>query len=350
MVTRSRTFIERYEEDMALFRTIWAKFWLAFLVLGLFFCPFLCDRFTLYAINLAGISIVGAIGLNLLTGYTGQISIGHSAFIAIGAYTTSIVGNWLALPFVLLIPLSGLIAGLIGVIVGIPCLRLRGLYLAMATMAFGIIIEYILFHWDALTNGPMGMAVPSLLIMEFEIDTYVKFYFFIGTVVVLSASCAKNLTRMKIGRAFIAIRDRDIAASIIGVNLTYYKVLAFGISSFYAGICGSLLAYYMTHINPEYFNLFLSVEYIAMIIVGGMGSIAGSILGALFMTLIPETLRVLFGYLSENFGLRAFAFTDQIRVASYGLLIILFLIFEPGGLFAIWQRIKRYFKTWPFSF
>ncbi len=350
MVVRSRTFVETYQEDISLFRTIWIKFWFALLLTVILLAPVIADRYALYILNISGICIIGAIGLNILIGYTGQISIGHAAFIAIGAYTTTIVGNWIALPSLCLILLSGVIAGITGVIIGVPCLRLRGLYLAMATMSFGVIVEYILFHWIGLTNGPMGMAVPPLSILGFQFDNYTRFYYFILAVVIILALGAKNLTRMKIGRAFVAIRDRDIAASIIGVNLTYYKVLAFGISSFYAGICGSLLAYSMTHVNPEYFNLFLSVEYIGMIIVGGLGSIAGSILGALFMTIVPELLKFFLGFIRDSFGLTGFEFTDQVRVAIYGALIILFLIFEPGGLFAIWQRIKKFFKMWPFSY
>jgi len=350
MVIRSKTFVEYYDEDITLFRTIWSRFWLALLITIMLLFPLASDRYSLYVINITGICIVGAIGLNILTGYTGQISIGHAAFIAVGAYSTTILGELLGVTPLILIPLSGFIAGLMGVVIGFPCLRLRGLYLAMATMAFGIIIEYILFHAHNLTNGPMGMASPPLSIFGFKLDSHIRFYYFIGGVVVVLAACAKNLMRMKIGRAFIAIRDRDIAANIIGVNLTYYKVLAFGISSFYAGICGSLLAYYMTHINPEYFNLFLSVEYIAMIIVGGMGSILGAILGAFFITLVPEALRILLGFISAQFDLKGIVFTDQVKVASYGLFIILFLILEPGGLYAIWLRVKNYFRTWPFTF
>jgi len=350
MVVRSRTFVETYREDISLFRTIWIRFWFALLLTVILLIPVVGDRYALYILNISGICIIGAIGLNILIGYTGQISIGHGAFIAIGAYTTAILGNWIQLPSVCLITLSGVISGIMGVIIGIPCLRLRGLYLAMATMSFGVIVEYILFHWINLTNGPIGMSVPPLSFMGLQFDSHARFYYFIVAAVIILALSAKNLTRMKIGRAFVAIRDRDIAASIIGVNLTYYKVLAFGISSFYAGICGSLLAYSMTYVNPEYFNLFLSVQYIGMIIVGGLGSIAGSVLGALFMAIVPELLGLLMAFIRDSFGLSGFEFTDQVRAATYGTLIILFLIFEPGGLFAIWQRLKIFFKRWPFSY
>jgi branched-chain amino acid transport system permease protein len=350
MPIRSKSFVETYQEDLSLFRTLWARFWWTLLLICIMVFPFVVGRYTLYTINLVGIYIIGAIGLNVLTGFTGQISIGHAAFLAIGSYTTAILGERTGLPFYLLIPFSGIISTLIGILVGIPCLRLRGLYLAMATMSFGIIVQYVLFQWENLTHGALGMAAPTIGLWGFRIDSDRKFYFFIGVMVALLGFAAKNMMRMKIGRAFVAIRDRDIAADVIGVDLTRYKVMAFGISSFYAGISGSLFAYYTTHINPEYFTIFLSVEYLAMIIIGGLGSILGSILGAIFMGLVPEWLRLLFGFLGKSLHLGGFVFTQQLKIITYGLLIILFLIFESGGLFAIWQRIKAGFKSWPFTY
>jgi branched-chain amino acid transport system permease protein len=220
----------------------------------------------------------------------------------------------------------------------------------MATMSFGIIVQYVLFQWEGLTHGALGMAAPAITLLGFKVDSDRKFYFLIAVIVFLLGFAAKNLMRMKIGRAFVAIRDRDIAADVIGVNLTRYKVMAFGISSFYAGIAGSLFAYYTTHVNPEYFTIFLSVEYLAMIIVGGLGSILGSILGALFIGVVPEWLRIFFGFLNSTFHLSGLVFTQQLKVITYGVFIVLFLIFESGGLFAIWQRIKTSFKSWPFTY
>jgi branched-chain amino acid transport system permease protein len=347
---RSKTFIETYQEDLSLFRTIWIKFWMAILLASVLVFPFMVGRYTLYMINLTGIYIIGAIGLNILTGYTGQISIGHAAFIAIGSYTTTILGARTGLPFYAIIPLSGVIATLIGVLVGLPCLRLRGLYLAMATMSFGLIVQYVLFQWEGLTHGALGMAAPAIRFLGFNVDSDRKFYFLIAVIVFLLGFAAKNLMRMKIGRAFVAIRDRDIAADVIGVDLTRYKVMAFGISSFYAGVAGSLFAYYTTHVNPEYFTIFLSVEYLAMIIVGGLGSILGSILGALFIGVVPEWLRIFFGFLNNTFHLGGLVFTQQLKAITYGVFIVLFLIFESGGLFAIWQRVRTSFKSWPFTY
>jgi len=351
MVLRSKTFIETYQEDLSLSRTIWVKCWWMMLFISIILFPLFVGRYTLYTINLVGIYIIGAIGLNILTGYTGQISIGHAGFLAIGSYATTILGEKIGfLPFYVIIPLSGVIAAFIGIFVGIPCLRLRGLYLAMATMSFGIIVQYVLFQWEGLTHGALGMAAPSIVFFGFKVDSDGKFYFLIAVIVFLLGFAAKNMMRMKIGRAFVAIRDRDVAADVIGVDLTRYKVMAFGISSFYAGVSGSLFAYYTTYVNPEYFTVFLSVEYLAMIIVGGMGSILGSILGSLFIGVVSEWLRIFFGFLNRTFHLGGLVFTQQLKVIIYGVLIILFLIFESGGLFAIWQRTKTSFRSWPFTY
>ena len=220
----------------------------------------------------------------------------------------------------------------------------------MATMSFGLIVQYVLFQWEGLTHGALGMPAPAIRFLGFNVDSDRKFYFLIAVIVFLLGFAAKNLMRMKIGRAFVAIRDRDIAADVIGVDLTRYKVMAFGISSFYAGVAGSLFAYYTTHVNPEYFTIFLSVEYLAMIIVGGLGSILGSILGALFIGVVPEWLRIFFGFLNNTFHLGGLVFTQQLKAITYGVFIVLFLIFESGGLFAIWQRIRTSIRNWPFTY
>jgi branched-chain amino acid transport system permease protein len=350
MIIRSRTFVENLQEELTLFRTIWSKVWLCIFLVAILFVPFIVGRYVLYIINLAGIYIIGSIGLNILTGCTGQISVGHSAFIAVGSYATAILGERTGLPFYIILPLSGVIASTIGVLVGIPCLRLRGLYLAMATLSFGIIVQFVLFHWEGLTHGAIGMTSPTITILGFKVDSGRRFYFLIMGMAFLLALVAKNMMRMKIGRAFVSIRDNDIAANVIGVNLTRYKVMAFAISSFYAGISGSLLAYYITRVSPDYFTIFLSIEYLAMIIVGGLGSILGSIFGAMFIAFVTEWLKLFIEFLAKSLNLGYFPFTKQIIVSTYGLLIILFLIFESGGLFAVYQRVKACFKTWPFTY
>jgi branched-chain amino acid transport system permease protein len=350
MVIRSKTFSESYHEDIKLMRTIWSKAWMGLFVLGMLVLPFATDTYIVYLVNLSCIATVAALGLNLLTGFTGQISLGHSAFLAIGAYTGAILGEGLGMPFWITLPTAGLVAALSGILVGIPCLRLKGLYLAMATMSFGVMMEYILVTWKGLTGGERGMFMAELDIFGLVLDTDEKIYYFLLAVSALMITVAKNIVRTRVGRAFIAVRDRDIAAEVMGVDLTLYKVTAFALGAFYAGVAGTMYAYVMGHIHPEHFTLMSSLQYLAMIIVGGLGSVLGSIFGAVFIVVIPEFISLAAQAIEKVIPAMAVKYDEEWNIATFGLLIMLFLIFEPGGLNAIWQRIKTGFKNWPFTY
>jgi len=347
---RSKTFNESYYEDIKLFRTIWIKFWAVIFVAALALLPYIGDPYFVYLVNLSCLATVAAVGLNILTGYTGLISLGHAAFVAIGAYTAANLANHLGTPFWINLPAAGLIAAVAGAIVGIPCLRLKGLYLAMITMSFGVMVEYVVITWEGLTGGVRGMSVPAISIMGYKLSTDERLYFFLIAITAMLLFAANNITRTRVGRAFVAIRDRDIAAEAIGVNLTYYKVLSFAISSFYAGVAGGLYAYTMRHIHPDHFTLLLSIQYITMIIVGGMGSIVGSIFGAVFIVVAPEFIKLFAQSSARVFPVLEGRYDEEWNIAAFGLLIILFLIFEPGGLYSIWNRIKIGFKNWPFTY
>jgi len=324
LVILSKGFRESYREDIKLFQTIWIKVWLGLFLVLFLILPLVADAYIIYLVNLSEIAILGALGLNILTGCTGQISLGHAAFMAIGAYTVGILTFNFDTSFWIALPLAGVMSAAAGVVIGIPCLRLKGLYLAMATMVFGEVITHL------------------------SIDE--KFYYLMFSITALLLLAAKNMLRTKVGRAFIAIRDRDIAAESMGVSLTRYKVLAFALSSFYVGIAGGFYAYYTSYVHPEHFNIMLSIEFIAMIIIGGMGTVLGSIFGAIFITLVPEGLRWVSYSIGQIYPVVADKFSDDWNIAFFGLLIMLFLIFEPGGLVAIWERIKTSFKTWPFTY
>ncbi|MCP4681817.1 MAG: branched-chain amino acid ABC transporter permease, partial [Desulfobacterales bacterium] len=298
--------------------------------------------------NEMGIAIIGALGLNLLIGFTGQISLGHGAFVAIGAYTSALLTGSLNIPFALSLPCSGFMAALLGLIVGIPSLRLKGLYLALGTLAFGFIIEYILFHWD-LTQGDMGMGVPRISFGEVTIKTERAFFYLIMAIAMLSVVCAKNIARTKIGRCFVAIRDRDIAAEAMGIPLAKYKIMAFVISAFYAGVAGCLLAHYQQWIVPGSFDLSLSIAYIAMIVLGGLGSILGSVFGAILITGIPHGIIFLTDLFKESYPALSGLIVD-IKLGIFGLIIVLTLLVEPKGMVGIYNRIKIYFKTWPYKY
>jgi branched-chain amino acid transport system permease protein len=337
-----------YQKDLALFQTLWIKIWLGILIFLLLIVPLFLSRYPLSILNEMGIAAIGAIGLNLLIGYTGQISLGHAAFMAIGAYTSGLLTGKAGFPFLLSLPLSGLMAAALGMIVGIPSLRLKGLYLALGTLAFGFIVEYVIFHWD-LTQGNKGMAVPRVNLAGWVIKTEAHYYYLIMACVALSTIVSKNLVRTKIGRNLIAIRDRDMAAEAMGIHLTAYKIMAFGVSSFYAGVAGCLMAHYQRWIVPESFDLSLTIAYVAMIILGGLGTIVGSIFGAILITGIPHAITFVTDLLKESLPALSKVIVD-LKLGIFGLIIVLTLLFEPEGLFGIYRRAKAYFKTWPFKY
>jgi branched-chain amino acid transport system permease protein len=337
-----------YREDTALFQNLWVKAWLGIFIVAMIVLPFGMSRYQLSILNEMGIAVIGALGLNLLIGYTGQISLGHGAFVAIGAYTAGLLAGTLGIPFIVVLPLSGLMAALLSLIVGIPSLRLKGLYLALGTLAFGFIIEYVLFHWD-LTRGDTGMAVPKIGAGGFFIQTERQFFFLIMSFAAIATLVAKNIARTKIGRSFVAIRDRDIAAEAMGISLAKYKIMAFAISAFYAGVAGCLMAYYQKWIVPGNFDISLSIAYIAIIVLGGMGTILGSILGAILITGIPHGIVYLTDALRGTYPYLSGLIVD-LKLGIFGLVIVMTLLFEPQGLVGIYRRIKVYWKTWPFKY
>ncbi len=345
---RCGDFKDTYKKDEAIFPSIFVKVWLALLGVFLLVFPFFANEYVLYMANLIGIAIIGAHGLNLLTGFTGQISLGHAAFVGVGAYTSAILITRVGISFWWTIPMAGVMSAIVGVIIGIPSLRIKGLYLAIATIAAQFIFEYVFMNWESMTHGIRGINVPDPEIFGFQFDTERKFYFVTLFFVVIGTLYARNLIRTKTGRAFIAIRDRDLAAELIGINLFRYKLTSFAISSFYAGVAGSLWVSFMNIVTPEHFPLSLSIEYLAMVIVGGLGSVLGSIYGAIFMVLVPEILK--FGTDAiKNIPAFQHIFAP-LREVVFGALIVFFLIFEPRGLAEIWRRVKNFFMLWPFAY
>jgi branched-chain amino acid transport system permease protein len=339
----------RYRDDERIFETHTPVVALVVLLGVLSTIPLFASTYWLDVLNRIGIAIIGALGLNILIGFTGQISIGHAAFLAVGAYTTAVFEAKVGLPFYLAIPAAALVTAVFGLLFGLPSLRLKGLYLAIATLAAHFITTYAIIHWDSMTGGVFGLLVPTPTLFGRALDSDARIFYVILACVIPATLFAKNLFRTKVGRAFIAIRDRDVAAQVIGVSLFQYKLLAFLISSFYAGIAGGLMAHHSRILFPEAFTLLVAIDYLAMIIIGGMGSLLGSIVGATFMTLLPEVLKLtatsLSGVYPQSFGLIASA-----RDVIFGLAIITFLIFEPEGLARIWLRIRTYWKLWPYSY
>lgn len=337
---------QSYAADAALFDSVTQWRWAAVMVAALIAFPFVASQYWLYMACLVAINIASATGLNILTGYTGLVSLGQAAFMGIGAYTVAILQLRYGTPFFLNLLAGGLVAMLAGMVVGLPSLRVKGLYLAIATIAAGVIAHFIFSHFTALTGGTAGLTVPPASIFGLQLDTDFRLYWVIVPVTGLMLLGSANLFRTRIGRAFIAIRDRDISAEVLGIPLLQYKLLSFAISSFYAGVAGGLFAYFFRAITPESFPLLMSIFFLAAVIVGGMGTILGSVLGAVFMTMVPEVLKIVVGWLPLSGN--ATLYLSPIRTIVFGLMIVLFLIFEPHGLAEVWRRIRRMFHLWPF--
>lgn len=334
-----------YARDMALLdiRFHRAGFGLLLLVFGL--APLLLGRY-LFLLNAIGIFAVGAIGISLLTGFAGQISLGHAAFMAVGAYTSWLATTRFGLPFLVALPLSGVAAFVVGAVVGLPSLRIKGLYLAIATLAFQFITEYVIIHT---VGGSGGNVVPAPRVGGLQIRGETQFYFLLLPVWLMGGIFAANLIRGRVGLALMAVRDRDYAAQVLGVNLLYYKVLAFALAAFYAGIAGSLFAHYNRVISSEHFSIITSIDYIAMIVIGGLTSLWGPHLGAAFVILLSQVLKIVTPAvvaLVPAFGKAA----TSVREIAFGAMLIGLLIWEPGGLAMLLRKFKRYLDLWPFTY
>jgi branched-chain amino acid transport system permease protein len=340
---------ETYAADEALFDSAPKRVWFGVLLLGLVLLPFGADQYWTYLACLAAINVISATGLNILTGYTGLVSLGQAAFMAVGAYTVALLETRAGS---MLVPLNllagGLMAAGVGTVVGIPSLRVKGLYLAIATIAASFILHFVFANWTAVTRGVSGINVPPARLLGRDLDTPFELYWVIMPLTVLLLLAASNLFRTRIGRAFIAVRDRDISAEVLGIPLLRTKLTSFALSSFYAGVAGGLWAYFFRVVTPEGFPLLMSIFFLAAIIVGGMGTILGSILGAVFMTLVPELLKFGVGLVTP-FWPDAAVVLSPVRTIVFGALIVGFLIFEPQGLAEMWRRTRRFFHLWPFK-
>lgn len=346
---RCGDFRQSYAEDMSLFESPLPRVLLTGLLVALLVLPQFATTYWLDVLNRIFIAIIAAAGLNVVTGYTGLISLGTAAFLAVGAFTTAALAGKAGLPFVVVIPLSGLLTALVGLVFGIPSLRLKGLYLAVATLAAHYIVEFTVSHWDHMTGGVNGISIPAAQFAGIELKDDRGIYYLIFPVMVGLLFFTKNLFRTKVGKAFVAIRDQDISAEVMGVDVFRYKLLSFAVSSFLIGVAGSLLAYQARIISPENFPITLAIDYLGMVIIGGLGSILGSIFGAIFITLLPEMLRLATDALG-NYWPGLMVIVAPIKTGVFGLVVILFLIFEPDGMAARWNHIKAYWKLYPFSY
>lgn len=343
-----------YYEDIQLLRSGASRFWFALLVAALVAFPFVATGYQIYTVSLMAVNVIVALGLNILVGYTGQISLGHAGFVAIGAYGTVILATRMGVPVPLALLAAGLIAAAVGFLLGLPTLRLEGPYLAIATLGFGMATT-ILIGRTPYFGGHMGLVVPPPRLGPIDLSGDRGIYALTMTFTVILALAARNLMRSRVGRAFQAIRDSDIAAAMAGVDLARTRTLSFAVSAFYAGVAGGLWASVLGFINPGMFTFVLSVLFLAMVVVGGLGTILGSIAGAVVLTWLNlqassvQTLPLV-GAALEVFSQRFMTVSGLPNVTWIitGLVLIFIVTLEPLGLYGLWLRTKIYWRSWPF--
>lgn len=330
-----------YDQDIRLFQHGGQMFWYGLLGALLVTAPFWVSEYVLSQLHFVCIYAIVGLGLMLLVGYTGQISLGHAAFLATGAYTEALLQG-AGVPFAISLACAALFSGLVGIIVGLPALRLKGVYLAIATFAFNVIVEEIITRWESVTGGNSGKHLKAIELFGWKLASDTSFYYLCLALTALSCLALVNLLRSPTGRAFVAIRDSEISASCMGINLARYKTMSFALSAALTGIGGALYAHKVSFITPDQFTLLQSIELVTIVIIGGIGSLHGAVLGAAFIIVLPQLISIAKGWLPDvvpQAGLQSVVF---------GLIIVGFIIFEPYGLYGRWLKIRAYFDVFPF--
>ncbi|OYQ39060.1 branched-chain amino acid ABC transporter permease [Rhodoferax sp. TH121] len=331
-----------YAQDIKLAKHGGHVFWYSALGGFLLAAPWLLAEYSLAQLVLVLIYAIAGLGLMLLAGFTGQFSLGHAAFLGVGAYTQAYLIA-AGLPFLLALGVSGFLSALIGIVVGLPALRLKGIYLGMATLSFGFIIEEVFARWDSVTGGNAGKSVAAVQLLGYDLGSGTGFYFVCLAIAVVCTLGILNLLRAPTGRAFVAIRDSEISAQSMGIHLAYYKTLSFAISAALAGVAGALYAHNLRFISPDQFNLLQSIDLLLMIVIGGLGSIHGVFLGAIFLIMLPQGISAVKEFLPEIIGQ-----APGLKSVIYGSMLILFVLFEPMGLYGRWLKVRTYLQMFPF--
>lgn len=347
---RSGFFKETIAEQIALTDSAVVRVWIGLLVVALALAPMVLPPYYLSILTLLAITAVGALGLNVLTGWTGLISLGHVAFMVLGAYGYAIPTQLWGLDPLVGFALAGLVPAAASLLVGIPSLRLTGLYLAITTLAFVFIVNHLVLEFDGLTKGAVGIFVerPTILGLSFDSDRGIAYLSLIAAAAALLGTL--NLRRSRIGRAFVAIRDNDTAARAMGIDLRVFKLYAFMTSSFIIGISGALYGIFLSYVTIDGFPFLLSIEALAILIVGGLGSPLGAVLGTVFIVLLPEVASALFSLVGAETARALSTGAHELKSMLYGLVIILFLRFQPHGVVGLWRDVKRLWVNWPLRY
>ncbi|MBA4215069.1 MAG: branched-chain amino acid ABC transporter permease [Polaromonas sp.] len=331
-----------YNQDITLAKHGGQTFWYSLLGLFLVTAPWVIQEYWLAQLTFVLIYSIVGLGLMLLAGFTGLFSLGHAAFLGVGAYTQAIMVN-AGIPFPLALACAGLLSAAVGMVVGLPALRVKGIYLGMATLAFGFIVEEIMARWEHVTGGNSGLIVNPPAILGWELESTNEFYFLCLVVTVLATLAIANLMRSSTGRAFVAIRDSEISAQSMGIQLARYKTMSFALSAALAGIGGALYAHKIQFLSPEQFSIIQSIDLLLMVVIGGLGSIHGAFLGAIFLIVMPQLIA-----LGKDFLPAAIGQAAGLQGTVYGLVLIAFVLFEPMGLYGRWLKIRAYFQLFPF--
>ena len=339
-----------YASDMSTIRQPWQWLLLFAFILALYTLPFYASQSVVSLVNRIGITIIAVQGLNLLTGYCGQISLGQAAFMTAGGYISALLVNYLGWSFFAALPAAALGAGLVGLFFGLPSLRVKGFYLTMSTLAAQFIIPWFTRNaFPDLLNGAQGLNVQVPVLFGFEFNTPQRYIYITLTVLILTTVAAYNISRSRLGRAFVAIRDHNLAAELLGINLFKYKLQAFFLAAVFAGIAGSLAAHNIRHLNSETFNLIDSVMFLGMLVIGGLGSNLGPIFGSIVVESLIEGATLFGLFFIAIFPSTAAGAVQALRPLFFGFALMLFLIFEPRGLAHRWQLFKAAWRLRPFS-
>ena len=331
-----------YEQDVDLAKHGGHVFWYSLLCVGLLLSPWLLPEYWLAQLTFVLIYSVVGLGLMLLAGYTGLFSIGHAAFLGVGAYSEAVLSN-LGVPFPISLTLAAVVSAGVGVVVGLPALRVKGMYLGISTMAFGFIVAEVFARWESLTGGNAGMHVKAPSILAWKLDSGTEFYFLCLGVTVLATLGILNLLRSPTGRAFVAIRDSEISAQSMGIHLARYKTMSFAISAALAGLGGALYAHMIKFLSPDQFDIVQSIDLLLMVVIGGLGSVHGAFLGAIFLITMPQFITLAKDFLPDVIGQ-----APGLKAAVYGAVLIAFVLFEPLGLYGRWLKVRTWLQLFPF--
>ena len=331
-----------YHQDIQLARHEGHVFWYGLLLLALVTAPWWLQEYWLAQLTFVMIYSIIGLGLMLLAGFTGLFSIGNAAFMGVGAYVAAVLSAH-GMPFPLTLALAAGLSALVGAVVGLPALRVKGIFLGIATLSFGFIVEEGLARWDSVTGGNAGIHVKAMVLGSWKVDSAESFYAVCLGVTVLSTLVVLNVLRSSTGRAFVAIRDSEVSAQSMGIHLAYYKTLSFMMSAALAGVGGALYAHKMQFISPEQFGILQSIDLLLMVVIGGLGSVHGAFLGALFLITLPQFITLGKDYLPAAIGQ-----APGLQSVVYGLVLIAFVIFEPMGLYGRWLKIRTWFELFPF--